>query len=122
MKTSMALAIFSLAVMFLVPPRVIASTVTDCQLLIVSLTEETTATAFLRGDKGVKTELQLLHHLSNASTELDQLDFRSAIKEIGNFETDVDRAVTAVVLSPADGTALNVSADSVVSCIQQIAP
>ncbi len=121
MKTLIAIALFTIPVL-LVPARASASTPADCQLLIVALSEQVAATTFLRGDKGVKTELQLQHQLSSASTEIDQGDFKTAIQYMDRFELDTNRAVDALVLSPEDGAALNTSADGVIACIQQIVP
>ncbi|MFL5248101.1 MAG: hypothetical protein ACJ79V_09765, partial [Myxococcales bacterium] len=106
MKTLITLALFSFVALVLVPARASASTAADCQLLIVALSEQTAATTFLREDKGVKTELQLQHHLAKTSTELDQLDLRTALRQMRDFESDVTNAVGSAVLTASDGAAL----------------
>jgi hypothetical protein len=70
----------------------------------------------------VKTELQLQHHLAKTSTELDQLDLSTALRQMRDFESDVTNAVGSAVLTASDGAALNTSADAVNACIQGIAP
>ena len=122
MKKVMTLGLFSLVALVLVPAQASASTAADCQLLIVALSEQTAATTFLRDDKGVKTELQLQHHLSKASTGLDQLDLKEALRQMRDFESDVANAIGSAVLTADDGAALNASADGVSACIQAIAP
>ena len=123
MKTSMRSTVLTLlapvALLVAALPAA-ASTLADCQLEIVALSEQTAATTFLRGDKGVKTELQLLHHLSNASKELDQADFREALRQMDSYSTSLARAVESVTVAPADAAALQTGADAVVSCVQQI--
>jgi hypothetical protein len=122
MKTLMTLVLFSFVALVFVPARASASTAADCQLLIVALSEQTAATTFLREDKGVKTELQLQHHLAKTSTELDQLDLKAALRQMRDFESDVTNAIDSAVLTADDGAALNTSADGVSACIEAIAP
>jgi hypothetical protein len=121
MKTLATLAAsFSLfAVLFVARPAS-ATTTTDCQALIVTLADLTSATTFLRGDKGAKTQSQLLQHLDKASRELDLNDAKEALRQMDGYSTNVTRAVGSATLAAADGAALLDGAAEVVSCIQQI--
>ena len=121
MKAPITLALLALA-LTLSPTRASASTAADCQLLVVALSEQVAATTFLNGDTGVKVELQLQHHLSQASKNIDQFDIRDAIKQMKDFESDTTNAAASSVLTAADGDALNASADGVIACVQQMVP
>lgn len=120
MKPSKMLAPAALVALLLAAAPAQATTVADCQLQIATLAEQTSTATFLRGDKGVKTELQLLHQLTQTSKEMDQLDFRSAVKQMGDYSTDLARAVGSSTITVLDAAALQTGADSVVACIQQI--
>lgn len=111
---------FSLATLLLAARPASASTVDECQALIAVLSDQTAAATYLRGDLGLKTEAQLLQHLSKTSSELDANDTRDALKQMGNFSTTLDRAVGAAKIDAADAAALQIEADGVVACIQQI--
>ena len=119
MKTLASLAglIFALA---LAPTRADASTVADCQAAITTLTTQTEATAFLRGDKGAKVQSQLVFHLEKASFELDQSDPQEALKQMGNYSTNLERAVRSESIAPEDAALLQTVADGVVACIQTL--
>jgi hypothetical protein len=121
MKTVTMLAVpFSLFAVLLVARPASASTTADCQALLSVLSTDTAAATYLRGDLGLKTEAQLLQHLSKVSAELDASDLRDALKQMGNFSTTLDRAVAAAKIDATDAAALQIEANGVVSCIQQI--
>jgi hypothetical protein len=111
---------FSLATMLLAARPASASTVDDCQALIVLLSDQTAAATYLRGDLGLKLEAQLLQHLSKASNELTQFDLPKALQQMGNYSFTLARGVDAAKIDATDAAALQVGADGVVSCIQQI--
>jgi hypothetical protein len=111
---------FSLATVLLAARPASASTVDDCQALIVLLSDQTAAATYLRGDLGLKLEAQLLQHLSKASNELTQLDLPKALQQMGNYSFTLARGVDAAKIDATDAAALQVGADGVVSCIQQI--
>ena len=120
MNTVTLLASATLVTLLSAAPHASASTAADCQLQIATLAEETTTTPFLRGDKGVKTELQLLFHLTKASDDLDKLDVRDALKQMEGYSTDLARAVGSATIAPSDAAALQTGADAVVACVQTI--
>lgn len=111
---------FSLATLLLAARPASASTVDDCQSLIAALSTQTAAATYLRGDLGLKLEAQLLQHLDKASNELTLSDLREALKQMGNFSFALARGVDAAKIDATDAAALQVGADGVVSCIQQI--
>ena len=119
--TLTALPLSILALLCVAPPAV-ASTIAECQLQIVALSEETAATTFLKGDKGVKVEMKLLSHLADASQELTGQNSQQAFQQMRDYSSDVSSAVGAGILAAADGAALQTGANSVVACMQQIVP
>jgi hypothetical protein len=121
MKTFTMLAVpFTLLAALLVARPASASTTADCQALLSVLSADTAAATYLRGDLGLKTEAQLLQHLSKTSAELDANDPKDALKQMGNFSFTLDRAVGGAKIDATDAAALQVEADGVVACIQQI--
>lgn len=121
MKTITMLTVpFTMFAALLIARPALASTTADCQALLSVLTADTAAATYLRGDLGLKTEEQLLQHLTKASAELDKGDLRDALKQMGNFSFTLDRAVGAAKIDATDAAALQTEADGVVSCIQQI--
>lgn len=120
MKTVIGLVLFTLAALIFAPARASATTVADCQLLLVALSEQTAATTFYKGDKGVKVELKLQSHIANASNELVGQNTMQALQEMRDYESDVNSAILSGILQAADGAALNVSADGVIACMKQV--
>jgi hypothetical protein len=119
-KTWILVALVPALVLFLAPARASATTVDDCQLDIDVLTTQTAAATYLRGDQGLKLESQLLHHLSKASNELTQLDFREALRQMDGYSTDLSRGVNAGKIDPASAADLQLGANTVVTCIDAI--
>lgn len=122
MKKSILAALVPALVLFLAPARASATTVDDCQFDISLLTTATANATYLRGDLGLKLESQLLHHLSNASDELTQLDFQSALTEMDRYSLDLSRGVNAGKIDPASAADLQLGANTVVTCINAIGP
>jgi hypothetical protein len=121
MKTLTMLVVpFSLLAVLIIARPASASTTADCQALLSVLSADTAAATYLRGDLGLKTQAQLLQHLDKTSAELDANDVRDALKQMGNFSTTLDRATSAGKIDATNAAALQVEADGVVSCIQQI--
>jgi hypothetical protein len=120
MKKAMFLAALVAAVVILSPAKTSATTVDDCQFDVSLLTTATANATYLRGDQGLKLESQLLHQLANTSKELSQLDFRSALKEMDNYSTDLSRGVNAGKIDPASAADLQLGANTVVVCINAI--
>jgi hypothetical protein len=106
--------------LLLAPAQAAASTISECQAAISTLTLQTQGTTFLRGDKGAKTESQLLFHLSKASAELDKADMRDALRQMDSYSTDLSRAVGSRTIAPGDAAFLQTGAHGVVACIQAI--
>ncbi|HEY6910068.1 MAG TPA: hypothetical protein VI356_11905 [Myxococcales bacterium] len=111
---------FSLATLLLAARPASASTVDECQALIAVLSDQTAAATYLRGDLGLKLEAQLLQHLSKTSNELTLSDPKEALRQMGDFSFTLARGVDAAKIDATDAAALQVGADGVVSCIQQI--
>lgn len=111
---------FSLVALLLAARPASATTVDDCQALIAQLSVQTAAATYLRGDLGLKLEEQLLQHLDKASNELTQADLAKALQQMGNYSSTLARGVDAAKIDATDAAALQVGADGVVSCIQQI--
>lgn len=121
MKTLSAFAVpLAVLAVLLVSRAASATAVADCQARIATLEDVTAATTFLRGDKGVKTQDQLLQHLAQASDELTLNDPAEALRQMKSYSTNVDRAVGSATLTQADADVLLAGADGVVACIQQI--
>ncbi len=120
MKTSVLAALFAAIALLLAPAPAAASTISECQAAIATLSLQTQGTTFLREDKAGKTEAQLLFHLSKASAELDRADLREALKQMGNYSFTLSRAVRSETIAPGDAAFLQTGADGVVACIEAI--
>ncbi len=119
-RTWLLVALLPAIALLLAPANAAASTISECQAAIGTLSLQTQGTTFLRGDKGAKVESQLLFHLSKASAMLDKADFREALKQMGGYSTDLSRAVGSDTVAPADAAFLQTGADGVVACINAI--
>jgi uncharacterized protein YoxC len=118
-KTLLAVALLPALVMLLAPSRAAASTVSECQAAIATLTLQTQGTTFV-GDKAAKVESQLLFHLSKASSGLDKAEFRDAVKQMGDYSSDLNSAVISGTVAAADAAFLQTGAAGVVTCIKAI--
>jgi hypothetical protein len=107
-------------VLFLAPAKASATTVDDCQFDISVLSAQTAAATYLRGDQGLKLESQLLHHLAVTSKELGQLDFKTALREMDGYSTDLSKGVNAGKIDPVSATDLQLGANTVIACINAI--
>lgn len=119
-KTWLLAALLPAIALFLAPAPAAASTISECQAAIATLSLQTQGTTFLREEKAAKTEAQLLAHLSKASRELDMADLHEALKQMGNYSFTLDRAVRSATVAPGDAAFLQTGADGVVACINAI--
>jgi hypothetical protein len=118
-KTLLAVALLPALALLLAPSRTTASTISECQAAIATLTLETQGTTFV-GDKAVKTESQLLFHLSKASSGLDMAAFKDALQQMGDYSSDLKNAVVSGTVAAGDAAFLQTGAAGVVTCIKAI--
>lgn len=120
MKKSWSLVALVPALALLVPARAVPSTVGECQAAIRTLSLLTEDVLFLRGTQGLNAQRQLLSHLAKASTQLDRVDLRDALKQMDAYSTDLSRAVAAAKIGSDNAAALQIGANAVIVCITAI--
>jgi hypothetical protein len=120
MKKLWTLLVLFPALAMLSPGRAAASTVTDCLALIDTLQLQTDAATYLRDEKGAKLETQLLFHLSKTSNDVNEADFKEALRQMKDFSKNLSDGISSERIDATDAAALQVGADGVVACIQAI--
>jgi hypothetical protein len=118
-KTLLAVALLPALALLLAPSRAPASTISECQAAIATLSLQTQGTTFV-GDKAVKTESQLLFHLSKASSGIDKASFKDALQQMGDYSSDLKNAVVSGTVAAADAAFLQTGAAGVSTCIAAI--
>lgn len=122
MKTTLLLTALIPATALLVSPgRAAASTISECQADIATLTLQTQGTTYV-GDKAAKVESQLLFHLSKASSGIDHAEFKDALKQVGDYSSDLKNAVVSGTVAAGDAAFLQTGAATVSACIVAIGP
>ncbi|HKG46321.1 MAG TPA: hypothetical protein VKB02_06330 [Pyrinomonadaceae bacterium] len=104
-KISFAAMLFALA-MFVAAPLAHATTVTEVQAMIASLTTKTEGVAITGKSADTKDRLGLIAKLNEASLKVDQGKFCDAVLKLNDFKLRVDALIAAgrINQDPALGT------------------
>ena len=95
MKTIASFALAAMLAVLVAAAPSSASTVSECQGQIATLSSATSAAAFNTDDQSLKSQSQLVLHLQKASNALDKGENRDALKQLKDYASDLANAVAA---------------------------
>lgn len=122
-KTSIA-AFLVVISMFVAAPLVHATTVTEVQAMIASLTAKTT-NVVITGKSAEKDRAGLLEKLNEAKLKVDQAKFCDAVAKLNDFKARVNALIVAGKINqdPALGTTgqeLLINADEIIKALNEL--
>jgi hypothetical protein len=110
--------------MFVAAPMAHATTVTEVQAMLTSLTAKTTS-VIITGKAAEKDQAGLLDKLNEASLKVDQAKFCDAIAKLNDFKVKVNALIAAGKINqdPAAGTTgqeLLTDADAIIAALNEL--
>lgn len=122
-KTAFAAIFFALA-MFVAAPLAQATTITEVQAMLTSLTAKTTS-VIITGKQAEKDRTGLLDKLNEATLKVDQAKFCDAVAKLNDFKARVNALIAAgrINQDPAAGTTgqeLLTDADAIIAGLNEL--
>ena len=123
-KTAFAAIFFALA-LFVAAPLAQATTVTEVQAMIASLTTKTTSVTITGKAAETKDRPGLLEKLNEAKLKVDQAKFCDAVQKLNDFKARVNALINAGKINqdPAlgtTGTELLADADAIIAALNEL--